>query len=188
MDHARGQTARHERHLHVWGSQRARFRPTTGRPPWASLKEITVTAGWRWTRARSWFRLRPCPTRFDQLNVGRPTTRREICIRCSDRTTACLSRRPCRSGNAEQGTHALARGHPVDFGRPATRPTNKTRRRCCGARQRSATPRRVLLVSCADTTIAVTDEGRARGHGRRMPVRADTVAARGSLPCAPDLR
>ena len=193
VDHARGQAARHERYLHLWGIAQGLDLKGDDKKTAAGVayKEITVTAGMA-VDASGREIVVPADTRlpdevFDQLNVSvgqlpGAVVWYPVFVTGRDSVPAApaLSVGQCGSSEPKRWREDIQ----LDFGRPGDEAKEQDEAASAdGPDSGSATPRRVLLGFVRwDAAIAKFSDVKAahEGIGRRYAgVRADTVAARG---------
>ena len=193
LDHARGQAARHERYLHLWGIAEGMNLKAEDKKTAAGVayKEITVTAGMA-VDASGREIVVPADTRlpdevFDQLNVsvGQPpgaVVWYPVFVTGRDSVPAApaLSVGQCGSSEPKRWREDIQ----FDFGRPGDETKEQDETAVTdGPDSGSVTPRRVLLGFVLwNTAIAKFSDVKPahEGIGRRYAgVQADTVAARG---------
>ena len=193
VDHARGQAARHERYLHLWGIAQGLDLKGDDKKTAAGVayKEVTVTAGMAVDASGREIVLpadRHLPDEvFDQLNVSvgqlpGAEVWYPVFVTGRDSVPAAptLSVGQCGSSEPKRWREDIQ----LDFGRPGDGAIEQDEAATAdGPDSGSATPRRVLLGFVRwDPTIAKFADVKAahEGIGRRyVGVRADTVAARG---------
>ena len=196
VDHARGQAARHERYLHLWGIaqgldlKKGDPKKTADVPPVPYI-DVTVTAGMA-VDASGREIILPADTRlpdevFDQLNVSvgqlpGAVVWYPVFVTGRDSVPAApaLSVGQCGSSEPKRWREDIQ----LDFGRPGDEAKEQHEAAAAdGPDSGSATPRRVLLGFVRwDTAIAKFTDVKAVNEGigpRYAGVQADTVAARG---------
>jgi hypothetical protein len=193
VDHARGQAARHERYLHLWGIAQGLDLKGDDKKTASGVayKEITVTAGMA-VDASGREIVVPADTRlpdevFDQLNVSvgqlpGAVVWYPVFVTGRDSVPAApaLSVGQCGSSEPKRRREDIQ----LDFGRPGDEGKEQDEAATAdGPDSGSATPRRVLLGFVLwNTAIAKFSDVKPahEGIGRRYAgVQADTVAARG---------
>lgn len=193
VDHARGQAARHERYLHLWGIAQGLDLKGDDKKTAAGVayKEITVTAGMA-VDASGREIVVPADTRlpdevFDQLNVSvgqlpGAVVWYPVFVTGRDSVPAApaLSVGQCGSSEPKRRREDIQ----LDFGRPGDEAKEQDEAAIAdGPDSGSATPRRVLLGFVLwNTAIAKFSDVKPahEGIGRRYAgVQADTVASRG---------
>lgn len=192
VDHARGQLARHERHLHLWGIaeglELVSVDKTAGGVPY---KDITVSAGAALDSSGRELVLdadtRLPPEAFDQMNLSAAQLPGDVVwypvfLKGRDTVPPAPALSLARCGSTEPSR--VREEAQFDFGRPGDASMAQEKVGiAAGPDSGSATPRRVLLgfVRWDPAIQRFNDVAPARdGVGRRYAgVRADTVAARG---------